>query len=173
MVFSLVCHRWTICSLTPKQIRWDVLRLIAVLLFFCVLLCDNLIYWSSQRQHAVSRSSDEAKYKGVANVVVEAIWLENFLLKFQCHLSKVTVVFLQNEWHLFSIQSCITLKNQPCRDIFTLCIERLAFGDVRVVDVPYAHSLLTFLQELAFAIILRFQSSLNSQNLLRRLRTMS
>ncbi|XP_051202590.1 uncharacterized mitochondrial protein AtMg00810-like [Lolium perenne] len=39
---------------------------------FCVYLGDNLVSWSSKRQHTVSRSSTEAKYRAVANVVAEA-----------------------------------------------------------------------------------------------------
>ncbi|KAL4581894.1 hypothetical protein LXL04_006428 [Taraxacum kok-saghyz] len=50
---------------------------------FCVYLGDNLVSWSSKRQHVVSRSSAEAEYRGVANVVAETAWLRNLLL--ECH----------------------------------------------------------------------------------------
>ncbi|GKB22595.1 ribonuclease H-like domain-containing protein [Tanacetum coccineum] len=38
---------------------------------YCVFLGDNLLSWSVKRQHTLSRSSAEAEYRGVANVVAE------------------------------------------------------------------------------------------------------
>ncbi|GJR40369.1 hypothetical protein Tco_1198343 [Tanacetum coccineum] len=46
---------------------------------YCVFLGDNLLSWSSKRQHTLSRSSVEAEYQGVANVVAKTAWLRNFL----------------------------------------------------------------------------------------------
>jgi hypothetical protein len=46
---------------------------------YCVFLGDNLILWSSKRQHTVSRSSAEAEYRGVANAVAEACWIRQLL----------------------------------------------------------------------------------------------
>jgi hypothetical protein len=42
---------------------------------YAVFLGDNLVSWSSKRQHTVSRSSAEAEYRAVANGVTEATWL--------------------------------------------------------------------------------------------------
>nr|GEV43129.1 ribonuclease H-like domain-containing protein [Tanacetum cinerariifolium] len=46
---------------------------------YCVFLVDNLLSWSAKRQHTISRSSAEAKYQGVANVVAETAWIRNLL----------------------------------------------------------------------------------------------
>ncbi|GJS28609.1 ribonuclease H-like domain-containing protein [Tanacetum coccineum] len=40
---------------------------------YCVFLGDNLLSWSAKRQHTLSRSSAEAEYRGVANVVAETV----------------------------------------------------------------------------------------------------
>ncbi|XP_071688565.1 uncharacterized mitochondrial protein AtMg00810-like [Rutidosis leptorrhynchoides] len=61
---------------------------------YCVYLGGNLISWSAKRQPTVSRSSAEAKYRGVANVVSESCWLRNILLELNCPISKATIVFL-------------------------------------------------------------------------------
>ncbi|GJT95026.1 ribonuclease H-like domain-containing protein [Tanacetum coccineum] len=43
------------------------------------LVGDNLLSWSAKRQHTISRSSAEAEYRGVANVVAETAWIRNLL----------------------------------------------------------------------------------------------
>ncbi|XP_056688738.1 uncharacterized mitochondrial protein AtMg00810-like [Spinacia oleracea] len=53
---------------------------------YCVFLGDNLISWSSKRQAMLSRSSAQAEYRGVANVVAETCWLLNLLVELQCPL---------------------------------------------------------------------------------------
>ncbi|GJY40821.1 ribonuclease H-like domain-containing protein [Tanacetum coccineum] len=44
----------------------------------CMFLGDNLLSWSAKRQLTLSRSSAEAEYRGVANVVAETVWIRNF-----------------------------------------------------------------------------------------------
>ncbi|GKF91405.1 ribonuclease H-like domain-containing protein [Tanacetum coccineum] len=43
-----------------------------------VFLGDNLLSWSAKRQVTLSRSSAEAEYRGVANVVAETAWIRNW-----------------------------------------------------------------------------------------------
>nr|GEU32785.1 ribonuclease H-like domain-containing protein [Tanacetum cinerariifolium] len=58
---------------------------------YCVFLGDNLLSWSSKRQQTISRSSAEAKYRGVANVVAETAWLRNLLRELHSPLSAATL----------------------------------------------------------------------------------
>ncbi|GKB45405.1 ribonuclease H-like domain-containing protein, partial [Tanacetum coccineum] len=60
---------------------------------YCVFLGDNILSWSSKRQHTLSRSSTEAEYKGVANVVAETEWLRNLLHELHMPLSSATLVY--------------------------------------------------------------------------------
>ncbi|GJX34160.1 ribonuclease H-like domain-containing protein [Tanacetum coccineum] len=46
---------------------------------YCVFLGDNLLTWSSKCQDTLSRSSAEAEYHGIANVVAETSWIRNLL----------------------------------------------------------------------------------------------
>ncbi|XP_021991474.1 uncharacterized mitochondrial protein AtMg00810-like [Helianthus annuus] len=63
---------------------------------YCIYFGDNLISWSSKRQSTISRSSAEAEYRGVANVVAEICWLRNLLLELQLPLSRATLVYCDN-----------------------------------------------------------------------------
>ncbi|XP_021757225.1 uncharacterized protein LOC110722257 [Chenopodium quinoa] len=63
---------------------------------YCIFLGDNLLSWSAKRQPTLSRSSAEAEYRGVANVVAESYWSQNLLLELQCPIKKATVVYCDN-----------------------------------------------------------------------------
>ncbi|GJX90343.1 ribonuclease H-like domain-containing protein [Tanacetum coccineum] len=63
---------------------------------YCVILGDNILSWSSKRQHTISRSSVEAKYRGVANVVVETAWVRNLSFELHSPLMTATLVYCDN-----------------------------------------------------------------------------
>nr|GEY07325.1 ribonuclease H-like domain-containing protein [Tanacetum cinerariifolium] len=63
---------------------------------YCVFLGDNLLSWLAKWQHTLSRSSAEAEYKGLANVVVETIWLRNILRELHTPLLSATLVYCDN-----------------------------------------------------------------------------
>nr|GEX61479.1 ribonuclease H-like domain-containing protein [Tanacetum cinerariifolium] len=65
---------------------------------YCVFLGDNLLSWSSKRQQTISRSSAEAEYRGVANVVAETAWLRTFFESYtlHCPLQLLSTVTLTN-----------------------------------------------------------------------------
>ncbi|KAJ9565039.1 hypothetical protein OSB04_001005 [Centaurea solstitialis] len=104
---------------------------------FCVYLGDNLVSWSSKRQHVVSRSSAEAEYRGIANAVAETAWLRNLLLELCCPLSLVPL-------------------------LSSVIMERVAIGHVRVLHVPSAYQYADiFTKGLPTSLFLDFRNSLN------------
>ncbi|GJW44609.1 ribonuclease H-like domain-containing protein [Tanacetum coccineum] len=63
---------------------------------YCVFLGDNLLLWYAKRQHTISRSSAEAEYQGVANVVAETAWIRNLLRELHSPLLTATLVYCDN-----------------------------------------------------------------------------
>ncbi|KAJ9567440.1 hypothetical protein OSB04_003406 [Centaurea solstitialis] len=104
---------------------------------YCVYLGDNLISWSSKRQSTISRSSAEAEYRGVANVVAEICWLRNLLLELHRPLTKASLVYSDNV-------SAIYLSGNPVQHQRTKHIEldihfvreHVQKGLVRILHMP-------------------------------------
>jgi hypothetical protein len=46
---------------------------------FDIFLGSNLISWSARKEHTVSRSSTEAKYKAIVNATVDMMWVQTLL----------------------------------------------------------------------------------------------
>jgi len=104
---------------------------------FCVYLGDNLISWSSKRQATVSRSSAEAEYRGVANVVAETSWIRNLLLELHCPLTKATIVYCDNISAVYLSTNPIQHHRTKHVELDILFVrERVALGQVRVLHVP-------------------------------------
>ncbi|GKD53439.1 ribonuclease H-like domain-containing protein [Tanacetum coccineum] len=104
---------------------------------YCVFLGDNLLSWSAKCQHALSRSSAEAEYRVVANVVVETAWLRNLLCKLHPHLSTATLVYCDNVSAVY--MSVNHVQHQRTKhieiDIHFVC-DMVTAGQVRVLHVP-------------------------------------
>jgi hypothetical protein len=104
---------------------------------YCVFMGDNLISWSSKRQTTISRSSAEAEYRGVANVVSETCWVRNLLCELHFPPQKATLVYCDNV-------SAVYLSTNPVQHQRTKHIEidihfvreQVARGQVRVLHVP-------------------------------------
>ncbi|XP_047340574.1 uncharacterized mitochondrial protein AtMg00810-like [Impatiens glandulifera] len=61
---------------------------------YYVFLGDNLISGLAKRQTTLFRSSVEAEYPAVANVVSETFWLRNLLLELLCTVPTATFILL-------------------------------------------------------------------------------
>ncbi|GJT34822.1 gypsy type transposase [Tanacetum coccineum] len=67
---------------------------------YFVFLGNNLLSWSSKRQATLSRSTAEAEYRSVANVVAETAWLRNLLRGLHSPLQRATLVYYDNVRHV-------------------------------------------------------------------------
>jgi hypothetical protein len=130
---------------------------------YCVFLGDNLLSWSSKRQTTLSRSSAEAEYRGVANVVSESCWLRNLLLELRCPVYKATMVYCDNV-------SAIYLSGNPVQHQRTKHIEmdihfvreKVARGQVRVLHVPSRYQIADiFTKGLPLVLFQDFRDSLS------------
>ncbi|CAJ2641560.1 unnamed protein product [Trifolium pratense] len=130
---------------------------------YCVYLGDNLVSWSAKRQPTLSRSSAEAEYRGVANVVAESCWLRNLLLELQCPVTKATIVYCDNV-------SAVYLSGNPIQHQRTKHIEmdihfvreKVAKGQVRVLHVPSRYQIADiFTKGLPLQLFDDFRDSLN------------
>nr|GFA51128.1 NBS-containing resistance-like protein [Tanacetum cinerariifolium] len=83
---------------------------------YWVFLGDNLLSWSAKWQVTLSRSSAEAEYRGVANVVAETAWVRNLLLELHASLFTATLVYCDNV-------SAVYLSTNPVKHQRTKQIE--------------------------------------------------
>ncbi|GJX05778.1 ribonuclease H-like domain-containing protein [Tanacetum coccineum] len=132
---------------------------------YCVFLGDNLLSWSTKRQHTISLSSAEAEYQGVANVVAETAWIHNLLRELHSPLLTATLVYCDNV-------SAVYMSANPVQHQRTKHIEidihfvryMVKAGHVRVLHVPsrfqYAD---IFTKGLPSALFEDFRSSLSVQ----------
>ena len=99
---------------------------------YCAYHGPSLILWLSKRQPTVSRSSAEAEYRAVANVIAECSWLRQLLRELLCDVHKATVVYCDNmaanpvhHWRTKHIEL----------DIHFVC-EKVALSELHILHVP-------------------------------------
>ncbi|GJT82261.1 ribonuclease H-like domain-containing protein [Tanacetum coccineum] len=107
-----------------------------------VFLGNNLLSWSSKCQPTLSRSSFEAEYRGVVNVVVETCWLRNLLRELHTPLSFATLVYRVNVSAVFMSSNPVQHQHTKHIEIDIHFVRDLVdAGQVRVLHVPsrYRH----------------------------------
>nr|GEU50477.1 ribonuclease H-like domain-containing protein [Tanacetum cinerariifolium] len=123
---------------------------------YCVFMGNNLLSWSSKRQHTLSHSSAEAEYRGVA-------WLHNLLRELHTPLLTATLVYCDNV-------SVVYLSANPMQHQRTKHIEidiyfvhdMVAIGHVRVLHVPSRYQYADiFTNGLPSALFEEFRTSLS------------
>ncbi|GJU32762.1 ribonuclease H-like domain-containing protein [Tanacetum coccineum] len=88
-------------------------------------------------QDTLSRSSDEAEYRGVANAVAETSWIRNLLRELHTPLSTATLVYCDNVSAVY--MSANPVQHQRTKQIeigIHFVRDKVAAGHVRVFHVP-------------------------------------
>nr|GEV79655.1 NBS-containing resistance-like protein [Tanacetum cinerariifolium] len=99
---------------------------------YYVFLGDNLLTWSSKRQDTLSRSSVEAEYRGIANVVALSSWIRHLLRELHTLLFIATLVYCDNVSVVYIVLRY--LKGSPGLDIqfdkvFDLRLRVISYAD--------------------------------------------
>lgn len=126
LLISYTNYDWGGCSDTRRSTS-----------VYYVFLGDNLLSCSSKRKPVLYRSSVEAEYHGVANVVSESCQLHNLLLVLHCPIHKAIMVYCDNI-------SAIYLSGNPIQHLRMKYIkmdihfvrEKVARSHVRVLHIP-------------------------------------
>jgi hypothetical protein len=130
---------------------------------YCVFLSDSLISWSSKRQPTLSRSSVEAEYRGVANVVSESCWIHNLLLELHFPIPHATLVYCDNVSVIYLSGNHV--QHQRTKHIemdIHFVREKVARGQARVLHVPSRHQIVDiFTKGLLRILFDDFQTSLS------------
>nr|GEU56655.1 hypothetical protein [Tanacetum cinerariifolium] len=111
----------------------------------------------------LSLSSDEAEYRGVANVVTETTWILNLLLELQAPLTTATHVYCDNVSVVYLFTNPIQHQRTKHIEIDIYFVrDYVASGQVRVLHVPYRFQYADiFTKGLPSALFLEFRFSLN------------
>ena len=93
--------------------------------------------WYAKRQHTVSRSSAEAEYRTVANVVAETCWLRQLLQELHRPVTGATVVFCDNVSSVYMTENPFHHQRTKHVEIDLHFVrDRVTTGEVRVLHVP-------------------------------------
>nr|GEU85729.1 ribonuclease H-like domain-containing protein [Tanacetum cinerariifolium] len=130
---------------------------------YCVFLEDNLLSWSAKRQVTLSRSSPEAEYRGVANVVAETAWIRNLLRELHNPLFTATLVYFDNVSAVY--MSTNHVQHQRTKHIeidIHFVRDMVARGQVRVLHVSSRYQYADiFTKGLQTALFEEFRTSLS------------
>ncbi|GJR88395.1 ribonuclease H-like domain-containing protein [Tanacetum coccineum] len=109
----------------------------AALKGYCLFLGDNLLSWSSKRQHTISHSSAEAEYRGVANVVAETTWIRNLLCELHSPLLTATLVYYDNVSAVYMSANPVQHQRMKHIEIYIHFVcDMVTVGHVCVLHVP-------------------------------------
>nr|GEW61157.1 ribonuclease H-like domain-containing protein [Tanacetum cinerariifolium] len=125
----------------------------------------DISYAVQQRQPTLSRSSAEAEYRGVVNVVVETCCLRNLLFELHTPLSSATLVYCDNVSVVYLSFNRVQHERRKHIEIDIHFVQDLVFaGQVHVLHVPSRYRYMDiFTKGFPLALFKEFHTSLSVQ----------
>jgi len=106
----------------------------------CVLLCGNLVSWSSRKQKIVSRSSTEAEYRSLAQVIANILWLRSLLSELHISVVGSSIIWCDNIGVNSLAQNPVFHQRTKHIDIDThFILEKVVYGEVDLRYLPTEH----------------------------------
>nr|GEZ31339.1 ribonuclease H-like domain-containing protein [Tanacetum cinerariifolium] len=120
-----------------------------------------LCYIRAKRQVTLSRSSAEAEYHGVANVVAKTAWIRNLLRELHNPLFTDTLVYCDNVSSVYMSTNLVQHQHTKLIEIDIHFVrDMVARGQVRVLHVPSRYQYADiFTKGLSTALFEEFRTS--------------
>nr|GEW60937.1 ribonuclease H-like domain-containing protein [Tanacetum cinerariifolium] len=130
---------------------------------YCVFFGDNLLSWFAKRHVTLFRSSAEAEYHGVANVVTETAWICNLLRELHTPLFTATLFYYDNVSAVYLSTNLVQHQRTNHIEIDIHFVhDYVALGQVQVLHVPSRFNFANiFTKGLPITLFIDFRSSLN------------
>ncbi|OIT20722.1 retrovirus-related pol polyprotein from transposon tnt 1-94, partial [Nicotiana attenuata] len=98
---------------------------------------NNLISWSSKKQHTVSRSSTEVEYRAMAHTVADILWVQELLRDLHIYLPDPPLVYCDNISALYlTVNPIYHSRTKHLAVDFHFVRERVASGSILVRYLP-------------------------------------
>eukprot|EP00253_Pinus_taeda_P013668 PITA_13668 len=101
-------------------------------------LVSGPICWSSKKQAAIALSSAEVEYRGVVNIIIQALWLQHFLTDLGVQFRQPIVIWCDNRSNLKFCRDPVQRQRTKHIEIHMHYIRDLVHD--RVIDLQFCPS---------------------------------